>query len=494
MSNKRFLTILLMSFSSFVFSKPNIVIILADDLGWNDVSFHGSEIPTPNIDRIVASGIELDRFYVQPTCSPTRAELMTGKSALRLGITRPISKNQKLGLGLQEKILPQYLKEMGYKTVLLGKWHLGSYTPEYFPTRRGFDYFYGYLSGGIGYWDHNHGGGHDWQRNEVTLRETGYSTHLLEADAVQIINDHDFNTPLFLNVNFNAPHTPNEAPQATVDSFSELGNTNREFHAAMVFEMDQSIGKILSALEKNGIIENTIIFFASDNGGLTPNPEIKSTFLKLPKALGLCNLERPIGLKQIEFICSNFDGGSSNEPLQLGKMSVLEGGIRVPAAVWWPNHIENGQTQSFISMVDVLPTILDLVGVDSLEGMSFDGRSQKDVLFGKKTIEESNYVVANIFNDTFAIIDSPYKLIISGEKTELYNIFDDPTERIDISNNEPEITNKLFTAFNNWPKGVDRALSTKDVLLDPDTFGGKEDRLPYVEQAFINAKEQTKSH
>ena len=203
MLNNRFLTILLMSFSSFVFSNPNIVIILADDLGWNDVSFHGSEIPTPNIDRIVKAGIELERFYVQPTCSPTRAELMTGKSALRLGITRPISKNQKLGLSTKEKILPQYLKELGYKTVLLGKWHLGAYTPEYFPTRRGFDYFYGYLSGGIGYWDHNHGGGHDWQRNEVTLRETGYSTHLLEADAVRIINEHDFNTPLFLNVNFN---------------------------------------------------------------------------------------------------------------------------------------------------------------------------------------------------------------------------------------------------------------------------------------------------
>ena len=131
-----------------VISSPNILIILADDLGWNDVSYHGSEIKTPNIDKLISSGVELDRFYVQPTCSPTRAELMTGKSAMRLGITRPISKNQKLGLGLEEKILPQYLKELNYTTYLLGKWHLGSYIPDYFPTRRGFDYFYGYLTSG----------------------------------------------------------------------------------------------------------------------------------------------------------------------------------------------------------------------------------------------------------------------------------------------------------------------------------------------------------
>ena len=118
-------------FTNYGFSSPNILIILADDLGWNDVSYHGSEIETPNIDRLISSGVELDRFYVQPTCSPSRAELMTGKSAIRLGITRPISKNQKLGLGLNEKILPQYLKEMNYQTYLLGKWHLGAYTPEY---------------------------------------------------------------------------------------------------------------------------------------------------------------------------------------------------------------------------------------------------------------------------------------------------------------------------------------------------------------------------
>ena len=165
--------------TNYGFSSPNILIILADDLGWNDVSYHGSEIETPNIDSLISSGVELDRFYVQPTCSPTRAELMTGKSAIRLGITRPISKNQKLGLGLNEKILPQYLKEMNYQTYLLGKWHLGAYTPEYFPTRRGFDYFYGYLQGGNGYWDHVHGGGYDWQKNEKLHRKEGYTTHLI---------------------------------------------------------------------------------------------------------------------------------------------------------------------------------------------------------------------------------------------------------------------------------------------------------------------------
>ena len=163
-----------MSMSMSMSKPPNILLILADDLGWNDVGYHGSEIKTPNIDRIVNTGIELDRFYVQPTCSPTRAALMTGKSPMRLGINRPISKNQQLGLPLEETILPQYLARSGYQSLMVGKWHLGHYSPDYFPQSRGFEHFYGNLTGGIGYWDHNHGGGHDWQRNGEKGPDTFY--------------------------------------------------------------------------------------------------------------------------------------------------------------------------------------------------------------------------------------------------------------------------------------------------------------------------------
>ena len=167
--------------------RPNIVVILADDLGWNDVGYHGSEIRTPNLDRLASEGVELDRFYVQPSCSPTRSSLMTGKSSRRLGIHRPLGKNEGDGLGLDERILPQYLGALGYQPVMVGKWHLGHYVPDYFPQSRGFEHFYGYLTGGIGYWDHNHGGGHDWQRNGETLREEGYSTHLLADEAVRLL-------------------------------------------------------------------------------------------------------------------------------------------------------------------------------------------------------------------------------------------------------------------------------------------------------------------
>jgi arylsulfatase A-like enzyme len=177
--------------------RPNVVIILADDLGWRDVGYHGSEIATPRLDRLAAEGVVLDRFYAQPTCSPTRAALMTGKAPLRLGVVSPLSKNNPTGLPLGERLLPEHLREAGYQTFLTGKWHLGHRHRDYLPTARGFDHFYGHATGGIGYWDHVHGGGLDWQRNGETLREEGYSTHLIADEAVRLIETRDPGRPFF---------------------------------------------------------------------------------------------------------------------------------------------------------------------------------------------------------------------------------------------------------------------------------------------------------
>ena len=488
MMKNKFLLIASIFFTSYGFPSPNIVIILADDLGWNDVSYHGSEIKTPNIDKLISSGVELDRFYVQPTCSPTRAELMTGKSAMRLGITRPISKNQKLGLGLEEKILPQYLKELNYSTYLLGKWHLGSYIPDYFPTRRGFDYFYGYLTGGIGYWDHIHGGAHDWQRNEVGLREDGYVTQLIKNDALKIIDNHDFTNPIFLNVNFGAPHIPNEAPEESVLKFSYIENETRRIHAAMIYEMDNAIGEIIAALEKENVLKNTIVMFASDNGGLTPDVKLNPSFLSIPKKIGVCDTKNRFGIKIFQWICENYSGGSSNKPLPEGKMSVSEGGIRVPAVIWWPGKFEYSKSENFITMMDVLPTILDLINYKN--EIEVDGQSRVSALNDNDNSESSKYVVTNIINDKYAVIEMPYKLITSADGDQLYNILDDPSESLNIASENQEIVLELKNILSQWQFGENRSLPISAVFKDPDLFGGEEDRIPWIEKAFKNAESQ----
>ena len=486
MMKNKFLLIASIFFTSYGFPSPNIVIILADDLGWNDVSYHGSEINTPNIDKLISSGVELDRFYVQPTCSPTRAELMTGKSAMRLGITRPISKNQKLGLGLEEKILPQYLKDLNYSTYLLGKWHLGSYIPDYFPTRRGFDYFYGYLTGGIGYWDHIHGGGHDWQRNEVGLREDGYVTQLIKNDTLKIINDHDFTNPIFLNVNFGAPHIPNEAPEESVLKFSYIEDETRRLHAAMIHEMDNAIGEIIATLEKENVLKNTIVMFASDNGGLTPDVKLNPSFLAIPKKIGVCETKNKFGIKIFQWICENYSGGSSNKPLPEGKMSVSEGGIRVPAVIWWPGRFEYSKSENFITMMDVLPTILDLINYKN--EIEVDGESRVSSLNDNDNSESSKYVVTNIINDKYAVIEMPYKLITSADGDQLYNILDDPSENLNIASENQEIVLELKNTLSQWQFGENRSLPISAVFKDPDLFGGEEDRIPWIEKAFENAE------
>ena len=248
-------------------TQPNILLIIADDLGWGDVGYNGSEIQTPHLDRLAAEGLRLKRFYAQPSCTPTRASLMTGQAPIRMGVVRPFLQTSDAHLPLDLKILPEYLREAGYETALVGKWHLGHSSRSVLPRARGFDHAYGYLTGGIGHYDHVSGGRLDWHRNEVTLREEGYATHLITDEAIRLIRQRNKNKPMFLYTSYSAPHLPNEAPTQTVAKYAGIEDANRRIYAAMVDEVDQGIGRILDALEQEGMTQNTLVWFMSDNGG-----------------------------------------------------------------------------------------------------------------------------------------------------------------------------------------------------------------------------------
>lgn len=460
--------------------RPNVLILMADDLGWNDVGYHGSEISTPNIDQIAQAGIELDRFYTQPSCSPTRAALMTGKSPASLGVIRPISKNSNVSLPLEEKLMPEYLADLGYQSFLVGKWHLGKSTRAELPNARGFEHAYGSLTGGIGYWSKVHGGGYDWHRNGKVLRQQGYATHLLVNEVTTLLENRDKSRPNFMYVAFQAPHLPNEAPAKTISKYDSLQG-NRSIHAAMVDELDQAIGKILRKYRELGILENTIILFMSDNGGLVAPSEdpalqskMQSNALTLESIFG-----RPIPVPGLEFLVSAFlDGASDNSPLPGGKTLVREGGVRVPAAIWFAGRLEADRYTAPFTISDVLPTILEGVGaVDSIPN-NLRGRSQWQGLLGG-VAEAPDYVISG-FIDGFSIYHWPWKLI-NSEKLELFHIINDPLEEHNLAAEHPEIVADLQLRLDNWGYRPDQGIPWLDVIFDPDTFGGEENRAPWVE-------------
>ena len=463
---------------------PNILIFLADDLGWNDVGYHGSIIETPNIDRLAAEGIELDRFYVQPSCSPTRAGLMTGKSPIRLGMSRPLAKNEVFGLPLEEKILPQYFADIGYQRHMVGKWHLGKHTRQQLPNARGFEHFYGSLTGGIGYWNKVHGGGYDWQRNGKTVREEGYITHLTVQEVTTLLDSRDINRPNLMYVAFQAPHIPNEAPQVTVGKYAHAADSERASHAAMVDEMDQAIGQILAAYRAHNMLDNTIVLFMSDNGGLIkPSKDpTKQTGLEKFGVLLAEWFDRPIpGPDGLEFIVSNvIDPGSDNSPLPGGKMYVDEGGVRVPALVWWPNTLTPRVHTQPVTISDVLPTLLEAVGKSENIPSDLDGRSQWRALLGEPA-DIADFVVTGFFDR--AIFRWPWKLhpAVDDKPARLYNVAADPSELENRVDQHPDIVAVLSKRLEDWPVGPQQEIPVWDLIFDPDTFGGEEDRVPWAE-------------
>jgi arylsulfatase A-like enzyme len=309
-------------------SKPNIVYILADDLGFADVGFNGGrEIKTPNIDRLAAAGARLDQFYVQPVCSPTRAALMTGRYPMRhglqVGVVRPWAQ---YGLPLEEHTLAQALRAAGYATAITGKWHLGHFERAYLPTARGFDHQYGHYNGALDYFRHDRDGGHDWHRDDRASYDEGYSTHLLAAEAVKFIQEKGGRQPFFLYVPFNAVHAPHQAPEKYTAPYASL-NEPRRTYAGMLAAMDEAIGQILATIDAKGLRKQTLIIFSSDNGG--PNP----------------------------------GRVTDNGPLRAGKATLYEGGVRVAACVAWEGRIKAGSVVSApLHMVDWYPTLLRLAG------------------------------------------------------------------------------------------------------------------------------------
>lgn len=460
---------------------PNIVVIVADDLGWKDLGYQGSEIRTPRIDALANDGLSLDRFYAQPMCSPTRASLLTGNSTARLGITRALSKLVPTGLPLDQKILPQYLKDMGYQTSLVGKWHLGFRQREYLPTSRGFDSFYGHLTGGIGYWDHVHGGGYDWNRNEEVLREEGYATHLMANEAVRVIKDRNPDEPLFLYAAFSAPHLPNEAPEETIASYGDIENPHRRVHAAMVTELDTGIGQIVDALEEQGMLDTTLIWFMSDNGGLNPStapPSALSFISTLDSWFG--DFEIPWTF--LEFVRMNYlQGGSDNQPLRSGKGTLYEGGVRVPSFLYWRGELQPRQVGDMVTVQDVVPSILSMLQSEARNG-EFDGINRWPLLDTGQSGEVRDYVAVAL--DGEALFQYPWKLIRHSEDDiQLYNVEADPSEQNDLASIEEHAQRRdeMIAALDSKPRGEPVGVPIWQIMLDMDFFGGEEDRPPWME-------------
>lgn len=479
----RLIQLLLLIFSQLVSAAdkaPNIVIILADDLGWNDVGYHGSEIRTPALDALASQGVVLNHFYTQPICSPTRAALMTGKSPQRMGVYRQFAKNAEGGLPVEEKTLADYLKAQGYQTWLVGKWHLGHAKRAFHPNARGFDHFYGHVTGGIGFWDKVHGGGYDWQRNGETVREEGYSTHLLAEEAAQLIRKSERGKPFFLFASFNAPHLPNEAPAASVEAYADIPDPFRRVHAAMVTELDTAVHRIVERLDETGELDNTLIWFLSDNGGLNRNAgkNAESTAAVMETLQDWFGA--PLPIRMLEFVRTNsLEGGSDNAPFRYGKTSVYEGGVRVPSFVYWPNQLDASKSEAFITVEDVLPTLLAAIDVEVTD--EFDGTSQLNALVGRQTSQTNDYVTLGQFGDQ-AYYQWPWKMISDDGVKELYHLIDDPTETRDLASLHPERMVEMQQLLDDLPRGASVHIPTYRVLMDPDFFGGEEDREPWAEQ------------
>ena len=392
--------------------RPNIIVIVVDDLGWAGVAYHNKAMTTPNLDKLAKESTELQRFYVYPVCSPTRAALLTGQMPRRFGITTALNGNDP-GIPAGLSTIAGTLKSAGYHTSLVGKWHLGKATV---PQGNGFEHFYGFISAEVDYYKHTAKNGRaDWQRDGKAVEEEGYSTYLLSDDVVRQVKSRDKTKPFYIQLCLNAPHDPLSAPAELVQKHKAKGE-KLGLYAAVVEAMDEGIGRVLNVLESEKIKDNTLVVFFSDNGA------------------------------------SGREGGD-NTPLNSGKGSVYEGGIHTPALVRWPGRMVAGAALvQPICVQDLYPTLVAAAGATMPAKVKVDGTNQLNAWLAGKVQPRDAFVVS--VSDT-ALIDGDWKLIkFSDGKKALYNLKDDLSEKNNLVTKQADVVAKLSVKMDELTKGL----------------------------------------
>lgn len=415
--------------------RPNIVMIVADDLGWGDVGFNGSDMRTPHLNQLAKEGVILNRYYVSPICSPTRAGLMTGRYPDHYGLRdNVIAPWLDFGIDTTEQFLPQLLATAGYKNrAAIGKWYLGHAARKYLPLNRGFTHFYGHYNGAIDYFTLEREGERDWHNDWETSYDKGYSTDLISREAVSCITKYKEAGPFFLYIAYNAPHGPLQAKDEDLlqygydparPVFGEgkgkkekgRGNTRKQTYAAMVSAMDEGIGQVLSALKDAGLEKNTLVLFHSNNGAET-----------------------------------SLAGSSGG--LKGGKFQEWEGGVRAPAVIKWPAGFNGGWVCNQLSgYVDVLPTLCAAAGVKVKPAKSPDGINILPALTDRKNISRAFYLGHG------SMLADDWKLVKANGGNEkmklaadmLFNIVKDPQEKNDLRKVHPDRYAQLLNAVKKY--------------------------------------------
>jgi len=404
--------------------RPNILIIVADDLGWHDVPWHRAEYAMPNLDKLARQSLRLDAHYVHPMCSPTRAALLSGRYASRFGCVG--AQNERV-YPFDTITLATALRSVGYATALIGKWHLGS-LPEWGPNEFGFDYSYGSLAGGVGPYDHRYKRGpytETWHRNGQRIQEEGHVTDLIAREAVAFLR-RDHAAPFFLYVPFTAIHIPMDEPQQWLDKNSHISDPGNRLRGACATHMDDAIGELLTALDATERRNNTLVLFFGDNGAHGPYPNNDPQYPN-PEQYPAFNVK------------------NDNAPLRGYKSSLYEGAIRTPAFISWPGHLRSGVVDEPLHACDWMPTLTKLVGYQPPRDLGWDGSNVWPLLTGESTTGEPRTLYclgANSRDQT--VRRGPWKLLVQEKAdVELFNLAEDIGEQNNVVAEHPALVANL---------------------------------------------------